>query len=104
MNKKTFVIILGILLLITTGILGYCIVNKKTDEVNLKELIEDINSIRENGKIIHAKEKEPYSIPSTYYGDGYFITVSLLRDSTDYFIYVNDEEIWTYEEKIKQEE
>lgn len=103
MNKKTLIIIIVILLLITTGILGYCLVNKKED-VNVKELVEDIESIRENDKIIHAKEKEPYTIPSTYYGDGYYITVSLNRDSTNYFIYVNNEEIYHYIKTIKHEE
>ena len=55
-----------ILVVIMGIILGcYIVNNKKTNEVNLKELIEDVNSIRDNDKIVNAKEKEPYTIPST---------------------------------------
>lgn len=105
MNKKTLILIIVILLIVIIGILGYNIFNsKKNDNVNLKELIEDIDSIRENGKIANAKEKEPYSVPSTYYGNGYSITVSVLEYSTDYFIYSNNEEIWHYTKIFKQEE
>lgn len=106
MNKKTLILIIVIFLIVIIGIiLGYGIVNnKKTDAINLKELIEDVNSIRDNGEIINAKEREPYSTPSTYYGNGYYITTSLNRDSTDYFIYSNNEEIWRYTKTIKQEE
>ncbi len=103
MNKKTLILIIVILLIIVMGMLGYTIFNsKKTNEVNLKELIEDVNSIRDNDKIVNAKEKEPYTIPSTYYGDGYYITVSLDRDYTDYFIYSNNKEIWHYTKTLEQ--
>lgn len=103
MNKKTLILIIVIFLMFIIGIiLGYSIANnKKTDEVNLKELIEDVNSIKDNGEIINAKEREPYSTPSTYYGNGYSITVSLDRDSTDYFIYSNNKEIWHYSKEVK---
>mgnify|MGYP004659786155 FL=1 len=103
MNKKTLILIVVIFLMFIIGIiLGYSIANnKKNDAVNLKELIDDINSIKDNGEIINAKEREPYSIPSTYYGNGYSITVSLDRDSTDYFIYSNNKEIWHYTKKVK---
>ena len=103
MNKKTLILIIVIFLMFIIGIiLGYSIANnKKTDEVNLKELIEDVNSIKDNGEIINAKEREPYSTPSTYYGNGYSITVSLDRDSTDYFIYSNNKEIWHYTKEVK---
>ena len=113
MNKKTLTLIIVMFLVVIMGIiLGYYIVNsKKTNEVNLKdlsedvnvkELIEDIKSIKKNGKIIHAKEKDPYTIPSTYYGDGYYITISLGRDYTDYFIYSNNKEIWHYTKTLEQ--
>ena len=103
MNKKTLILIIVIFLMFIIGIiLGYSIANnKKTDAVNLTELIEDVNSIRDNGEIINAKEREPYSTPSTYYGNGYSITVSLNRDSTDYFIYSNNKEIWHYTKEVK---
>ncbi len=103
MNKKTLILIIVIFLMFIIGIiLGYSIANnKKTDEVNLKELIEDVNSIKDNGEIINAKEREPYSTPSTYYGNGYSITVSLDRDSTDYFIYSNNKKIWHYTKEVK---
>lgn len=103
MNKKTLILIIVIFLMFIIGIiLGYSIANnKKTDEVNLKELIEDVNSIKDNGEIINVKEREPYSTPSTYYGNGYSITVSLDRDSTDYFIYSNNKEIWHYTKEVK---
>ena len=104
MNKKTLILIIVILSIIIIGMLGYTIFNsKKSDTVNVKELIEDIDSIRESGKIVNAKEKEP-SVPSTYYGNGYSITISLGGDSTDYFIYSNNEEIWHYTKIFKQEE
>lgn len=103
MNKKTLILIIVIFLIFIIGIiLGYSIANnKKTDAVNLTELIEDVNSIKDNGEIINAKEREPYSIPSTYYGNGYSITVSLDRDNTDYFIYSNNKEIWHYTKEVK---
>lgn len=105
MNKKTLILIIIFLLVIIGIILGYGIINnKKTDAVNLKELIEDVNSIKDNGEIINAKEREPYSTPSTYYGNGYSITISLNHDSTDYFIYSNNKEIWHYTKAVKQEE
>ena len=47
-------------------------------------------------KIINAKEREPYSIPSIYYGNGYSLTVYLGGDRTKYFMYSNDEEVWQY--------
>ena len=104
MNKKTLTLIIAMILVVIMGIIFGCyIVNsKKTNEVNLKELIEDVNSIRDNDKIVNAKEKEPYTIPSTYYGDGYYITVSLGRDYTDYSIYSNNKEIWHYTKTLEQ--
>lgn len=103
MNKKTLILIVVIFLMFIIGIiLGYSIANnKKNDAVNLKELIDDVKSIKDNGEIINAKEREPYSIPSTYYGNGYSITVSFDRDSTDYFIYSNNKEIWHYTKEVK---
>lgn len=100
MNKKTLILIIVIFLMF---IIGYSIGNnKKTDAVNLKELIEDVNSIRDNGEIINAKEREPYSIPSTYYGSGYSITVSHVDfDTTDYSIYSNNKKIWYYTKEVK---
>ena len=103
MNKKTLILIIVILSIIVIGMLSYTIFNsKKTNEVNLKELIEDVNSIRDNDKIVNAKEKGSYTIPSTYYGDGYYITVSLGRDYTDYSIYSNNKEIWHYTKTLEQ--
>lgn len=104
MNKKTLILIIVIFLMFIIGIiLGYVIGNsKKTHTVNLKELIEDVNSIRDNGEIINAKEREPYSIPSTYYGSGYSITVSHVDfDTTDYSIYSNNKKIWYYTKEVK---
>ena len=105
MNKKTLILIIVILSIIIIGMLGYTIFNsKKSATVNLKELIEDIESIRESGEIVNAKEKEQYSTPSTYYGHGYSITVSLGGDCTDYFIYSNNKEIWHYTKIIQLRE
>ena len=105
MNKKASILIIVTLLVIIIGLLSYIMItNQKNNEINLKELIEDIESIKENGEIINAKEREPYSIPSTYYGNGYSITVSLYRDSTEYYIYSNDEKVWQYLKAFSLEE
>ena len=73
--------------------------NEKKED-SFKELLEDIESIKKDGKIIHAKvnsdSKENYT-NYTYYGNDYYIEEWHGGEVISYIVYYKNEKVWTYD-------
>lgn len=60
----------------------------RSNNLNKDELLQDIFEMKNNGRIVYAKENpDNLTVPSTYYGDGYSIFVYLGGECTEYTIY-----------------
>ena len=87
--KKVFnIIVICFVLLLSTNIVLFLV----NGRVNYKELNKDITSIKKNGKIIYAKNKNT----KKYIGNGYYILVTKNNKKINYTVYVNKRSIWEF--------